>query len=32
MIKDFNGFYIPGNPLSSINELGIGKAYFIKIK
>lgn len=30
VIKDFDGFYIPGNTFSSLKTLGSGKAYFIK--
>ena len=29
-IKDFDGFYIPNDALSSINSLEAGKAYFMK--
>jgi hypothetical protein len=31
MIKDFDGFYIPGNTSSNLNYLQAGKAYYIKV-
>lgn len=32
VIKDFDGFYISGDPLSSLSSLGNGKGYFVKIE